>query len=229
MQTVFKSAFALTLAAAPAAAQRAPAFDFSIANIMRGPELYGREPQRVQWSPDGQWILFYWNEPGTRWSEPLAPYRVRAIPGATPHKLSEAQADSIAPLFVEGSRSRDGRWKAVSHEGDLYLVDMRLGTTRRLTDTNVNEIGPTISGDGSAVYFVRDNNVFRLDVGSAMVRQLTDVRSGPAPRDSTFTGQREALRAQQRELFDAVRERARLDSLARQSRRDHEALRPTPL
>jgi dipeptidyl aminopeptidase/acylaminoacyl peptidase len=229
MHTAFKTLAALSLLATAAGAQPRPSFDFSIANMMRGPELYGREPQRVRWSPDGRWILFYWNEPGTKWSEPLAPYRVRAAAGAVPEELSEAAADSIAPLFADGTLSRDRRWKAVSHEGDLYLVDMRLGMTRRLTHTNVIEANPTIAGDGSAVYFVRDNNVFRLDVASVMVRQLTDVRSGPAPRDSTFAGQRGTLRDQQRELFDAVRERARLDSLARLDRRAHEALRPKTL
>src|SRR5690242_4369594 len=37
-----------------------PHFDLTIANIMRGPELYGREPQDIRWSPDGQWIYFQW-------------------------------------------------------------------------------------------------------------------------------------------------------------------------
>ncbi len=26
--------------------------------MMRGPEIYGRAPARVRWSPDGQWIYF---------------------------------------------------------------------------------------------------------------------------------------------------------------------------
>ena len=229
MHTALRSLVALTLILTPAGAQQRPGFDFSITSIMRGPELYGREPQRVRWSPDGRWIHFLWNAPGTKWSEPLAQYRVRALPGAAPEKLTEAQSDSVAPLFADGSLSRDGRWKAVSHEGDLYLVDMRAGAIRRLTHTNVTEATPTISGDGTAVYFVRDNNVFRFDVASVMVRQLTDVRAGPAPRDSTFTGQRGVLRTQQEELFDAVRERARLDSLARADRREHDALRPKTL
>jgi dipeptidyl aminopeptidase/acylaminoacyl peptidase len=210
-------------------AQQRPAFDFTIANMMRGPELYGREPQRVRWSPDGRWIYFYWNAPGTRWSEPLAPFRVRAVAGALPERLTEAQVDSVAPLFSDGSLSRDRRWKAVAHEGDLYLVDMRLGTSRRLTRTNAAESSPTISGDGSAVYFVRENNVFKLDVSGGALVQLTDVRPGPAPRDSTFAGQRGLLRDQQRELFDAIRERARLDSLARSDRSVHEAMRPAPV
>ena len=211
------------------AQRQEPPFDFSIRNIMRGPELYGREPQRVRWSADGQWIYFAWNAPGTKWSEPLAPYRVRATPGARPEKLGEAQIDSAGPLFADGALSRDRRWKAVAFEGDLYLVDMQHATSRRLTQTVGNESSPTISGDGSSVFYVRDNNVYRLDLAGGLIRQLTDVRSGPAPIDSTFAGQRGVLRTQQSELFDAIRERARLDSLARADRLFHEGLRPKPL
>ena len=209
-------------------AQR-PAFDLGISNIMRGPELYGREPQRVRWSADGRTIYFYWNEPGTKWSEPLQPYRVSATPGARPVRLTEAQIDSVGPLFSDGSFSRDRSRKIVSYEGDLYLVDMRTGTSRRLTQTVTGESQPTMTRDGTGAYFVRDNNVYFIDLTQNFVRQVTDVRSGPAPRDSTFAGQRGALRTQQQELFDALRERARLDSIARMMRRDHEALQPKPL
>ncbi|MEO7360589.1 MAG: hypothetical protein ABI120_09670, partial [Gemmatimonadaceae bacterium] len=44
-------------------AQQKP-FEFTIANIMRGPELYGREPANIRWSADNQWIYFSWNPPG---------------------------------------------------------------------------------------------------------------------------------------------------------------------
>ncbi|MEX2153207.1 MAG: prolyl oligopeptidase family serine peptidase [Gemmatimonadaceae bacterium] len=211
-------------------AQQRPAFDFTIANIMRGPEVYGREPQRVRWSADGRWLYFYWNAPGTKWSEPLQPYRVRATSGATPERLTdEAQLDSAGPLFADGSRTKDRRRKIVSYEGDLYLVDMRASTVRRLTQTVVNEGNPSITADGTGAYFVRDSNVFFIDLSSNFVRQITDVRSGPAPTDSTFAGQRGTMRTQQRELFDAIRERARLDSLARMNRQEHEGRQPKPL
>jgi dipeptidyl aminopeptidase/acylaminoacyl peptidase len=212
-----------------AGGQQRPAFDLSIANIMRGPEIYGREPQRVRWSADGRHIYFYWNAPGTKWSEPLRPYRVRAAAGATAEALTEPQLDSAGALFADGSFSRDRRRKIASHEGDLYLVDTRLGAVTRLTETVVLEANPTMMGDGSGAYFVRDNNVFYIDLTRFFVRQVTDVRAGPAPRDSTYAGQRGVLREQQRELFDAIRERARLDSLARLERRAHEALQPKPL
>ena len=40
---------------------RRAGFDFTIRNIMRGPELYGRAPTNVRWSADGHWIYFQWN------------------------------------------------------------------------------------------------------------------------------------------------------------------------
>src|SRR5258705_9277908 len=88
---------ALPVVLAAQAATSAPAFDFSIKNIMRGPELYGRAPTNVRWSADGHWIHFQWNAPGTDWREPLRPYRVRAAAGAQPERLTTAQADSAAP------------------------------------------------------------------------------------------------------------------------------------
>jgi dipeptidyl aminopeptidase/acylaminoacyl peptidase len=214
---------------AAAIAQQRPGFELSIANMMRGPEVYGREPQRVRWSVDGRYIYFYWNAPGTKWSEPTHPYRVRAVAGATPERLTEAQIDSAGPLFADGSHTADRRLKIVSYEGDLYLVDTRASSVRRLTETVVNETNPSIVASGAGAYYVRDNNVYYMDLTNGSVRQITDVRSGPAPRDSTYAGQRGTLRAQQIELFDAVRERARLDSLARMTRREHEARQPKPL
>ena len=209
---------------------RAARFDLTIPNIMRGPEVYGREPQRVRWSADGRWIYFYWNPPGTKWSEPLCPYRVRAAPGATPERLTEAEIDSAGPVFADGSVSRDRSVKVTAYEGDLYLVDMRTSAVRRLTQTVAAESSPTVTGDGSGAYFVRDNNVYFLDIPRAFVRQVTDVRFGPVPKeDSALAGQRGALKSQQQELFDAIRERARLDSIAKADRKSHEALQPKPL
>jgi dipeptidyl aminopeptidase/acylaminoacyl peptidase len=230
MKMPVRFAVLASLAAVPLLAQNAQRpFDFSIANMMRGPELYGREPQRVQWSADNKYIYFYWNPPGTKWSAPAVPYRVRAQAGSAPERLTEAQVDSAGPLFANGSFSRDRRWKAAAYEGDLYVVDMRAGTSRRLTQTVENEGAPTITADGSTIYFTRANNIYSLHVSSTLIRQVTDVRNGPEPRDSTFAGQRGALRNDQTRLFDALRERARLDSMARADRRAHDARNPKPL
>jgi hypothetical protein len=103
------------------------------------------------------------------------------------------------------------------------------GTVRRLTETVTDERDPHFSADGRRVFFVRDNNVFSIDLDGGLVRQLTDVRSGPAPKDSAKAeGQRGTLEAQQRELFDVIRDRVRQDSLRTAERKAREALRVKP-
>ncbi|MDQ2664914.1 MAG: prolyl oligopeptidase family serine peptidase [Gemmatimonadota bacterium] len=205
-------------------------FDFTIANIMRGPELYGRAPTNVRWSADGRWIHFQWNAPGTDWREPMRPYRVRAMAGATPERLTLAQADSALPFVADGPVSPDMRSRIVEANGDIYLVSLKDGTARRLTQTVANETRPTFSSDGRTIYFLRDNNAFALSLSGGELRQLTDIRQGPAPTDSAkATGQRGRLEQQQRELFDVVRDRSAADSAVRADRKAREAAGLQPI
>src|SRR5579862_1716270 len=242
--------------AAPAAAQNGN-FPFTIANIMRGPEIYGREPQNIRWSADGKLVYFQWLPPGTDWRESSKPYRVRAVPGSQPERLTQAQADS-AGVGLDGGRSAvDGR-RVISVQGDLYLVDPN-GTTHRLTETLAAETNPEFSADGREVFFVRDNNVYSVALDGGLTRQLTDIRlagaavvadaggggrggrgggrGGGAQADVTQAGsamsadpQRAALERQQRELFQVIRDQLARDSLARaETRANAPRIRPLTL
>ena len=201
-----KTLFAALLIAAPVSAQQP--FDFSIKNIMRGPELYGRVPQDVRWSADSKWIYFNWVEPGSDWRETPKRYRVRAVPGARPERVTPAQFDSAGALVTTGDRSGNGRYMAVEYGGDIYVTDMQRATTRRVTQTNARERQPQFSPDASRVYFIRDNNVFSIDLNTGLLRQHTDLRQGPEPVDSAkSTGQRGRIEQQQRDLFEFIRAR----------------------
>lgn len=216
------------LAASSLQAQQ-PAFDLSVRNIMRGPELYGREPGQVRFTADGQWIYFRWLEPGARWNAELEPFRVAARAGATPERVTEAHMDSVAPMLASGPRSRDGRTELLAAGGDLYVRTRGTGRTatlahRRLTQTLANETNPRFSLDERSVYFVRDNNVFAFELATGLTRQLTDIRSGTAPRDAERpTGQRGALAEQQRLLLEVIRDELAADSVQAAARRERAA------
>lgn len=227
-----KSLALLFFLLAPAVgSQQTGNFDFSIKNIMRGPELYGRPPENVRWSADSKWIYFTWLEPGTDWREQPKQFRVRAVPGARPERVSMVQADSTGPRFAEGQRSNNGRYMAVEFNGDLYINDLSLGTTRRVTQTVESERDPQFSTNDRQLYFVRSNNVYALDLSSGFLRQLTDIRTGPAPvTDSAKAqGQRGRLEQQQRDLLQAVRDRIRADSIARAERLERDSLGLKPI
>ncbi|HUQ19199.1 MAG TPA: prolyl oligopeptidase family serine peptidase [Gemmatimonadaceae bacterium] len=205
---------ALLVWAPTVGAQQASNFDFSIKNIMRGPELYGRAPDNVQWSNDSRWIYFTWLEPGTDWRETPKRFRVRAAPGAKPERVSPAQFDSAGALVSDGDRSKNGRYMAVEFGGDIYVTDLQKGTTRRLTRTNAREHDPVFATNANKIFFVRDDNVYSIDLDGGLIEQLTDIRQGPEPTDSTrAAGQRGRLEQQQRDLFEVIRDRVRADSI----------------
>ena len=217
-----KLLFAIALFSASAGAQQP--FDFSIKNIMRGPELYGRPPQDIRWSADSKWIYFLWVAPGSDWRETPMRYRVRAVPGSKPELVSPAQFDSVGALVTAGQRPTNGRYMAVEYNGDIYVTDMNRGTTRRLTQTNARERQPELSQDGSKVFFIRDNNVFSIDLNDGFLKQLTDLRQGPEPTDSAkATGQRGRIEQQQADLFEVIRDQIRADSIAKAQRKERES------
>ncbi len=219
--------------AAPLGAQSASTFEFTIPNIMRGPELYGREPSNVRWSNDGKWIYFSWLEPGASWREPARPFRVRAVAGAKPERVTTLQMDSATVSVTQGLMSPDRRRRAASSNGDLYLIDANGGAAKRLTATLAAESSPSFSADGKELYYLRDGNVYALTLDGGLTRQLTDIRTptaagaAAAGRSAQATAaaltQRGALQAEQRVLLEAVRDRLWQDSVAAAER---DMLRP---
>lgn len=198
---------------------------------MRGPEVYGREPQRPRFTPDGKWLYFNWQPPGTDWRETPKPHRARAQAGATPERVTDAHQDSVAPLLEFGDLAPDRLRRVVSYLGDLFLVDLKTSALRRLTETTVDESNPRFSADGKRVYFIRDGmNVMSLDLDSPLIRQLTDIRPGPAPaQPAKAEAQRTTLETQQKQLFEVIRDRARQDSITRADREAREKQRTKTL
>jgi dipeptidyl aminopeptidase/acylaminoacyl peptidase len=218
------------LSAQAPARQATSSFEFTIDNMMRGPEVTGREPANIRWTPDSRWIYFMWVEPGTDWREPMAPYRVRATPGSRPEKVTRAHMDSVGPYLARGELSGDRRQRAIEYQGDLYLMDARSQTMRRLTDTPATERSPRFDVESQRLFFVRDDNVFSIDIQGGTLRQLTDIRSSAAPRSpQVATGQRGFLEQQQRELFEVIRDQLRRDSIAAAERDARAESRIKPL
>jgi dipeptidyl aminopeptidase/acylaminoacyl peptidase len=210
-----RSAPAAASSAASSAASAA-AFDFSIKNIMRGPELYGNPPMNIHWSTDSHWIYFSWVAPGSSWRTDPSVYRVRATPGSKPEKLTPAQRDSAAPYTAATIASSDHRRGAEDVGGDIYVVDYTTHAVRRLTHTESRESNPVLSTNGKLMYFERDGNAFSMDLATGLTTQLTDLKPGTKPADSSAhkTAQKARLEQQQRALFESVREHIIDDSLA---------------
>lgn len=217
--------------ASDAAAQQTPQAPLTIPWIMRGPELYGREPQRVRFTPDAQWIYFQWLPPGTDWRATPKPYRVKAVAGSAPEAVTVAQMDSVGPLLEEGVLSPDKKWRVVSYEADLFLIDLTRSVARRLTLTTNEERNPAFSADGKRIYFVRDgSNIMSLDLDAPRIEQLTDIRPSPAPpTPPKADAQRSQLEERQKELFEVIRDQWTRDSIVKAEREANDAKHPKTL
>jgi len=205
-----------------AATAAATTFDLSVRNIMRGPELVGSPPSAVRWTDDSRWIYFRWKPGGRPWHEQPALYRVPASGGA-PERLSDDAADSLGVLLANGDISPDERWRVVAYDNDLWLIDRRSLSVRRLTHTRAPETSPVFGRDGRTIYFVQENNVFSMALDGGSVRQLTDIRAGSAPEERQAEGQRRFLEEQQKELFEHVRREVERRDEMRRRREAREA------
>ncbi len=173
----------------------------TVASIMRGSELVGTSPSRLRWSADGNYLYFVWKRPN---EEREGLYRVRSR-GGEPERVADAEAETIEPR-LNLVYSDDRRSAAFADDGDLYLLDPKSGSERLLVSAPGRLGSVQIAPDGQAVYFVRDNNLFRVDSRSGAVAQLTDIRRGSEPREPRPPeGQALFLREQQRQLLEVFR------------------------
>jgi dipeptidyl aminopeptidase/acylaminoacyl peptidase len=218
-------------------------FDLTVDSIMRGPDLVGYEPTRVYWSQDSQRIYFRWKRAGeARLKEPDL-YVVNRDGGGL-RKLSEDEAKQAPPLG--GDLSKDKTMTVFAEEGDIFIYDHVKNERRQITSTVEGENSPRFTKDRKYIVFTRQNNLYRMALDGGQLTQLTDVRTGAAPTESPAPqrgqggggqgGQRrqsagssqtsqqrgnesqEQIKKEERELIEAVRERA-------QNREEQEAKR----
>jgi dipeptidyl aminopeptidase/acylaminoacyl peptidase len=183
-------------------AARGHAFELSIENFMQGPTHIGQSPDQIRWTDDGRYLYFQWLQAGEVWDAPSELYRIPAAGGA-PERISDpAEADALAITFAGGALSPDRRYRVTAWRGDLWLVERSTMEVRRLTQTRDGVSSPQFSADGQTIFFTQGGQIRAMDLGSGMIRQLTDLRSGngPAP-DRDPDGLAGFLRDQQRELF----------------------------
>ncbi len=191
-------------------AQANPAgkFALTIDNIMRGPQLYGYEPLGVRWSGDGAQLYFQWKQASDARLKALDTYVV-GRDGSGLRKLSDAEAKLAPP--AGGAQTRHKKRTVYARDGDIWLYDAGAGTTRQLTQTEDQETNPHFTLDEKRVAFTRGNNLYVIALDGGALKEMTDIRpagSPPPPEEEKGTASQEALKKDEKDLFEAIRERA---------------------
>jgi dipeptidyl aminopeptidase/acylaminoacyl peptidase len=239
----FIVAFCLNPIAAVAQQATAPVkkFDLTIDNIMRGPGLVGYEPTAVRWSRDSKKIYFSWKRADEQRNADFSTYSVNAD-GSDLRKLSDEEAREQAP--PNGDMSDDKKMTVYADSGDIFLYNNESGARRQLTKTLDVETNPRFIGDQRHISFTRQNNLYSLSLDDGTLEQLTDIRAAgaaetpgtgggrglgnggqsgtTAANQTRGTDSQEALKKEERELLDVIKERAEKREADDRKRKDRE-------
>lgn len=211
-----------TIIAQQTTPQAAKRFELTVDSIMRGAALVGYEPTSVRWAQDGGRVYFRWKAATEPRLKELDTYVVDRD-GTNLRKLSEEEAKNAPP--DGGELSKDKKWTVFADEGDIYLYEHARGARRQVTRTVETETNPHFTRDQKRIYFTRQNNLYLLSLEGGLLEQLTDIRVGGGgggggggqrqggagesqQQQGRGTESQEVLKKEERELIDAVRERA---------------------
>jgi len=220
-------------------------FELTVDNIMRGPELVGYAPMGLRWSQDSQRVYFRWkqaNEPRLKEFD----WYVVGRDGNGLKKLSEDEAKLVVP--PAGELSKDKTKTLFAEDGDIFLFDHLRNERQQLTKTTEGESNPHFTLDQKRIYFTRQNNLYVMPLEGGTLTQVTDIRSGgpgsPAPPalasgglgggvvrggaggQQKGTDSQEFIKKEERELLEAVRERAQQREEQEAKRKKRETRKP---
>jgi dipeptidyl-peptidase-4 len=171
------------LSAVPASAER-----LTLDRIHADPALSGPGVRSLRVSPDGERVTFLRGRTDNQFQLDLWEFNMK---DKTTHRLvdskqlvpnenlsldEKARRERARTASLSGilsySWSPDGKQLLVPIAGDLYLVDVnRPEAARKVASGNVGD--PKISPKGRFVSYVRDQNLFVIDLTTGQERQLT--------------------------------------------------------
>lgn len=193
--TLFLAATAVQAQTARQPAQPTPAAAAASAiltpeRVFANPSLAGPVARGVSLSPDGELVAFLRSREDDvdvldLWAAPVSggePFKLIDARALVPEagQLSEAEIARRERMrisqrgVVEYSWDEQGRYILAPLEGDIFLADREGGAVRRLTETAADEIDAKVSPKGSYVSFVRNQNLFVIDLATGQETAITD-------------------------------------------------------
>jgi dipeptidyl-peptidase-4 len=190
------------LSAVPASAER-----LTLDRIHADPALGGPGVRSLRVSPDGERVTFLRGRTDNQFQLDLWEFNMK---DKTTHRLvdskqlvpnenlsleEKARRERARTASLSGilsySWSPDGKQLLVPIAGDLYLVDVnRPEAARKVATGNVGD--PKISPKGRYVSYVRDQNLFVIDLATGQERQLTTDGKGTVHNgEAEFVAQEE--------------------------------------
>jgi len=194
----------------------------TIEKIMQDPGHWiGTLPEQISWDENSSGIYFNWNP------------EMDTLPSLYSYNLKSKKTEKVSLKEKQNLPGRvsdynsDRTKKAVIKNGNLFLLDLKKGTEKQLTDWLQQISDPRFVLNDSQISFMLDQNLFLLNPETGIIKQVTNFSPGDEQPERKSQGQDKWLEDQQMELFDVLKERDAMGK-AREKKREKEEL-PGPL
>jgi dipeptidyl-peptidase-4 len=182
----------------------------TVARLEASPSLNGTTARGVQISPDGERVTYLQGREENKQQQDLWEYHIgdqqkRKLVDSIELLGGEEELDEVelarrerqrisATGIVEYSFSPDGKALLFPLGGDLYYLPIG-GKPRKLTETEATETGAKISPEGNHVSFIREQNLYIIDLATGVEKALTREGAGPVSYGmADFAAQEEMYR-----------------------------------
>lgn len=189
----------------------ASAENLTIARLVASPALSGPSAKGVKISPDGSRVTFLQGKATDQdqqdlWEYHIADRQKRLLVDSRQLLDDEEVLDEVelarrerARIFAKGiieyDWSPDGSALLFPLGGDLYYLELG-SEPQRLTETDVTETDARISPQGAYVSFIREQNLYVIDLESGEERAITSRGGGPVSYGmAEFVAQEEMYRS----------------------------------
>ena len=193
----------------------------TIEKIMQDPNKWiGTLPEQISWGVNSKNIYFSWNPEHD------------TLASLHSYSLKTKKTDKVS---IEEKRKLPGRYPSYNYDktkevfvqdGNLFLLDLKKGSERQLTDWLQRAQSPEFALDDTHIAFRFDQNLFLLNLENGFIKQVTNFSPGQEKPEKQRQGQEKWLEDQQMGLFDVLKEKKAMDK-ARESQRKAEEL-PEP-
>ncbi|MEM5513178.1 S9 family peptidase [Pseudoalteromonas sp. AS84] len=161
----------------------------SLERIFDDPSLSGKSPVQLKFSPDGSRVTYLQGKSDDYnrydlWEYNLKDNTNRVLVDSAklfsgPENLSDEEKARrerqriFGKGILEYKWSKDGKALLFPLNGDLYYYDLASGKSKKLTDTETFETDARFSPKGNYVSFIREQNLYALELDSGKEIQLS--------------------------------------------------------
>lgn len=172
----------------------------NIDQIMQGEDFVGYLPTDISWSDDSKDIYFSWNPDN---DTIRSTYRV----DIASKKTKKMSFEDLKQKTNTGQYSEDNQWMVYQKEGDLFLMNTKNFTKKRITNTYARESNPIFSGDQKSIIYKLNNNLFQWHINEGTTTQLTNFKSGNKRSERKLNAQDQWLEDDQLQYFNILEKR----------------------